>query len=452
MTFSPASYASIADLSAEFAPPSANDLAALTADELLDLQRSFAEITRRSQACAAVTAARIAELSRHDLGYDGLAQSRGARTPEILVARVSGVSARDARTLVRVGTLMTGAASPWLEPVAAAAGAGVVSLEAAEAIRAGLGEPSLAVAEDVLAAAALDLLRESAAVTVEQLASRARDARAALDVAGVADHEELLRSKRYLHLVPQSDGMTRISGLLDPESAAVVIGAYDAATSPRRGGPRFVDPDDVARAERILADERTTEQVAVDTFVDLIRCATHADPGTILGSRTPAVRVLIAERDLRAGVGLGQVEGQGEAISIDTVRRHGCASGYQPIVFDSAGQVLDLGRTQRLFTSRQRTTISARDGGCRFPDCARPPSWSEVHHIDEWERDRGRTDVADGVLLCRHHHLLVHNNGWRVTRTGAEYFVVPPRSIDPAQNPIPAPTKSRTLRRMLASA
>lgn len=452
MTFSPDSYAAIADLSADFAPPTAADLGSLGADELLEMQRSFSEITRRSQACAAVVAARIAELSRHDLGYDGLAQSRGARTPEILVARVAGVSARDARTLVRVGTLMTSGTSPWLDPVAAAAGSGQLSLDAAEAIRAGLGEPNASVDQRVLAQTAVDLLRESGSVSVEQLAIRARDARTALDAAGVADHEELLRSKRYLHLIPQSDGMTRISGLLDPESAAVVVSAYDAATSPRRGGPRFVDPDDVARAERIAADERTTEQVAVDTFVELIRLATHADPGTLLGSRTPAVRVLVTERDLRSGVGIGHIEGQSEAVGIDTVRRHGCAAGYVPIVFNSAGSVLDLGRTQRLFTPRQRLAIAARDGGCRFPDCSRPPSWTEVHHIDEWQRDHGRTDVADGVLLCRHHHLLVHNNGWRVTRTGADYFVVPPRAIDADRRPIQAPSRSAVLRRLLATA
>ena len=62
--------------------------------------------------------------------------------------------------------------------------------------------------------------------------------------------------------------MTRITGLLDPESAAIVVPILDAATSPRRGGPRFVDPDAVQRADDIVRDERTTDQLTLDTFVD----------------------------------------------------------------------------------------------------------------------------------------------------------------------------------------
>jgi hypothetical protein len=129
-------------------------------------------------------------------------------------------------------------------------------------------------------------------------------------------------------------------------------------------------------------------------------------------------------------------------VSIATAERHVCADGFVPILFDQDGdQVMNVGRDERLFTRRQRIGLAARDGGCRFPDCDRPPGWTEAHHINQWDRDHGRTDIADGVLLCRHHHLLVHNNGWQVTRTGNEYFVVPPRSLDPDQVPLPARAK-----------
>jgi hypothetical protein len=59
--------------------------------------------------------------------------------------------------------------------------------------------------------------------------------------------------------------------------------------------------------------------------------------------------------------------------------------------------------------------------------------------------------VANGVLLCKHHHMLVHNTGWQVIRDGGGYAVVPPASIDPTRTPIPAPSKSEALRRLLAS-
>lgn len=121
-----------------------------------------------------------------------------------------------------------------------------------------------------------------------------------------------------------------------------------------------------------------------------------------------------------------------------------------PILLDE-GQVINIGRDGRLFTRFQKMGLAARDGGCIFPGCDRPPAWTEAHHINEWHRDQGRTDIADGVLLCRHHHMLVHNNGWRVTREGSDYFVVPPRSHDPQQRPIPAPSKSAAIRRLVAT-
>jgi hypothetical protein len=301
---------------------------------------------------------------------------------------------------------------------------------------------------DALAEAAATLLRESPTLTVERLAARARRLRADLDSAAVADRERRLRSRRYLHLTPQADGMTRISGLLDPESAALVTSAFDAATSPRRGGPRFIDPAEKARAEDLARDERTTEQIALDSFVELIRIGGQADGTKVLGTRRPAVKILVAGPDLADGTGYGVIEGQSEPVSIDTVRRHICEAGGVPILFDDSGQGMSLGRTVRLHTGPQRLVISARDGGCIFPGCDRPPAWTEVHHPDEWERDKGPTDVENGVLLCAHHHKLVHNEGWKVIRHGADYFVVPPASLDPTRTPIPAPSKSEALRRL----
>ena len=448
-------FARLGDLSVAFAVPA---VTALADDELLSTQRVVAEIRRRVDAAASVLAAEVAHRSRRELGYTGLAARLGARTPELLVARVAGTSAREAGVLVRVGSLTAEPRDdvpqpdpmPWLAAVGAAVRAGALSLEAADVIRAGLGEPDESVSGESLAEAASMLLTAAATLTLEQLAARAREERAELDAAHVRDREQALRDRRYLRVMAQSDGMTRIVGLLDPESAAVIVAAYDGATSPRRGGPSFVDPDDIARADAILRDQRTTEQITVDTLVELVRIGTETAPDTLLGKNRPAVRIGVAERDLRLHLGSGRIEGQTQPISIDTVERAICDTGFVPVAFDTDGQIVNVGRGQRRFTHRQRVGLAVRDGGCRFPGCDRPPSWCEAHHINEWYRHRGRTDIADGALLCRHHHLLVHNNDWRVIREGADYFVVPPRSVDRDQVPIPAPSRSAIARRVLA--
>jgi hypothetical protein len=439
-------FASLVDSSTRFVAPSSAQMGDAS---LMELQRSLAEFRRRVDSWSASVAAEIAHRSRHELGDSGLARRVGARTPELLVQHLSGATAREAHTMVRVGVLIADP-SP-LDAVGVAVADGHLSLDAADAIRSGLTAVDASVPAESLVAAAESLVMDAASLTVEKLAARAREWAAELDEQHVLDRERAMRDARYLRITPQGDGMTRLSGLLDPESAAIVVAAYDGATSPRRGGPRFVDPAAVERAERLTRDERTTEQIAADSFVELIRIGATAAP-EVVGVQRPAVRVLVTDRDLTRRAGFGRIEGQTAPISIASVERDVCDRGTVPILFDNDGQIINVGREQRLYTSRQRTGIGVRDGGCRFPGCDRPPSWCEVHHINEWVRDGGRTDVADGVLLCRHHHLLLHNQKWRVTRDRADYFLVPPRSEDPTQVPIPAPPKNSYVKRMLDAA
>jgi hypothetical protein len=267
---------------------------------------------------------------------------------------------------------------------------------------------------------------EAASHPPEKVARRARELRDQLDAEGVADREALLREKRFLKLTPLPDGMTRLSGLLDPESAAIVTDAIDLVTAPRRGGPRFVDPTQQARAEAIVNDPRSTDQLALDTLVELFRIAGAADEGRVYATRKPSVRVHVTVADLDRRAGAGHIEGQTASISMTTVERRACAEGYLPIMFDDCGRALDLGRTQRLFSEKQRVVLAAIWGGCAIPGCDRPPSWTEAHHADEWDRDNGATDVSNGVLLCRHHHTWLHTNGWRIRRRGVEFWLEPP--------------------------
>jgi hypothetical protein len=416
--------------------------------DLIAFQRHFAEVRRTADLRLAQLAGITAHRSRPELGSDGLAQRTGARTPEQYVQLVTGVSRREAGTLVRVGGLMDAATAvpgalplaPWVRELNEAVATLALSTGAADVIRGAL--TGLEATDDALRDAANDLIQVAKALSEEKLAPLARQVRDRLDEAGVADREEQLREKRCLHLYPQTDGCVRISGVLDPENAAHLTAAIDAATSPRRGGPRFVDPASKERAQRLVDDPRTTPQIALDALVELLKLGVAGDSAHIVGTHKPTVRLHVTARDLNRRAGAAHFEGQTASVSIATAERHLCADGFMPILFNEDGdQVLNLGRSQRLFSPRQRTALEARDGGCRFPDCDRPPSWTEAHHINEWDRDHGKTDVADGVLLCRHHHLLIHNNGWQVTRAGADYFVVPPRSLDPDQLSIPAPPK-----------
>lgn len=420
-------------LTVELPDPAA--LRALPDDAVLGLQRTLAAARRQLDAATAMVAGEIARRSDRSLGHQGLAQRTGARTPERLVALLTGMTAPESSSMVAVGAALADE-TPWLAPVTAAVAAGSLGIGAAAAIARGLGAPSEAVDAGAIAREARRLTEQAPGTTPEQVAQHARRARDGLDAAGVADREAVLRDRRFLRLIPLPDGMTRISGLLDPESAALVTDAVDRVTMPRRGGVRFVDPAETARAAALESDPRSIEQLAVDALVQVFRVAASIDDGTIFGCKAPAVRVHVRLADLQRGSGAAVVEGQPTGVSIGTVHRIICQGGVVPIQFDDEGQAVNVGRTQRLFTERQRIGIAARDGGCLIPGCDRPPSWTEAHHIDEWDAHRGRTDLADGVSLCRHHHMWVHDGGRRVVREGGRY-----RLHERGRPPVDLPSK-----------
>ena len=79
----------------------------------------------------------------------------------------------------------------------------------------------------------------------------------------------------------------------------------------------------------------------------------------------------------------------------------------------SLGEVLDVGRTQRLVTTAIWKALVLRDQHCRFPGCRRMPLACDAHHLTHWA-DGGDTSLDNLVLLCRAHHTLLHATPWEV--------------------------------------
>ena len=89
------------------------------------------------------------------------------------------------------------------------------------------------------------------------------------------------------------------------------------------------------------------------------------------------------------------------------------------MVFDRAGRPLWLGRRQRLANAAQRLAVAVRDGGCF--ECGAPMHRCELHHIREWHRDGGRTDIENLVAVCRKHHKWLETENLVVVRTANGY-------------------------------
>jgi hypothetical protein len=55
--------------------------------------------------------------------------------------------------------------------------------------------------------------------------------------------------------------------------------------------------------------------------------------------------------------------------------------------------------------------------------------------------------LENGILLCKHHHLKYHNEGYEIVHNiEGEYWLIPPTERDPEQAPIRMPLKSAALR------
>ena len=432
-------------------------------------------VSALAQACESLRIAAsgvVAARSTREAGHSGLAQKRGHRSPASLVQELTGSTRADAVKQVRLGEALStshgdgvdGAGEgvdategsvvvgrPWHAPLSDALLGGSITAAQHDAILRGLGGPpapdadgadSVDVVDDaadraraaeqlreVWAVAAGELVVEAPHRTVEELARAARTLRDQLDPEGAQRRFEERFRARSFRMWTDADGIHRGTFSFDDHAAAWVRTIIDSALRPRRGGPRFVDPTEKARADELVADPRTNEQLAYDLLIGVLRTGALADAKAVFGTRQAGVRVVIsaaaraAVADGRPGVGV--LEEDQATLPAWLIEQHACDTGIVELRIDRDGNPLHLGREARLFSPGQRVALAIRDGGCRWKGCDRPASYCESHHIDH-HAEGGNTDTDRGILLCRFHHMALHDGGWRITRDGLGDFVLHP--------------------------
>jgi hypothetical protein len=317
-----------------------------------------------------------------------------------------------------------------LSPVRDALAAGTVSAEQAQVIATAVRElpsdldPQLVTsAVDTLVAAG----QQFDPWVLRQLGARIL-AHVAPELAEQADRNRLEDQEREAHrgraftLSADGHGGVHLRGRLDAEAAAIVTAALDPLCAPgvlMPGG---------------MLDERMPEQRRADALVEVCRLTLNAGDLPANGGDRPQLVVTVNFDALSREVQAGSLD-TGARLSAATVRRLACDARILPAVLDGAGVPLDVGRERRLFTGPLRRAVVLRDGGCAFPGCARPARWCERHHITH-HVDGGPTCLSNAVLLCGHHHRLIHGGDWQV-RLGADGRpeFLPPAWIDPDRRP-----------------
>lgn len=201
-----------------------------------------------------------------------------------------------------------------------------------------------------------------------------------------------------------------------------------------------------AHAKPVIADDdRSMAERQAEALADV--CGYVLDHGDVprTGGYRPHLNVPIRLEDLENRARAGCLD-FGGPVAAQSLRMLCCDAAVVPIVLNGKGQPLDVGRMTRTIPDGLRRAVAARDRGCAHPGCGRPVSWSECHHVLEWEHG-GETKLDNVVMLCRQHHRQIHSTEWIVRiRDGLPEFV-PPRWIDPEQRPrrraLPHPAAAR---------
>jgi Domain of unknown function (DUF222)/HNH endonuclease len=415
----------IAGLYAELA-----DLPVLTLDDA-KLDARMAAAAKAANAGQEMLARTVGEADQA-----GVADRAGCPSTRAWLMSEHGMSPRDASRTVAHAAAMT----PTTEAARLAWARGEICGDRAEVIAHAVNGLPADIDPRRVDAAQADLVQRATTMTVRE---RRREAGRLIEKLFDPDQAEKIRLETLAGQEAAAyeqatfrgrkglDGIARFSGTMPNLAFDMLTANLDALSSPRRD-PLRPDSEEaiVEDAEPIPSPVRLGR--AFCEWVERMDAK-----GVSVGDGVNATLVVtIDEEDLRDGLGAASLS-SGDEMSAKEARRLACGAEILPTVLGGKSRPLDLGRARRLFSKGRRLALAARDGGCVFPGCERPPGWTEAHHVTPWSAG-GNTDLSNGVLLCGYHHRLVHrDDGWevRIASDGVPE-VIPPQRVDRRRRPI----------------
>ncbi|MGY2873834.1 hypothetical protein ACVW00_001024 [Marmoricola sp. URHA0025 HA25] len=231
----------------------------------------------------------------------------------------------------------------------------------------------------------------------------APDVAEAAEARALADEERRAAETTTLTFTPCGDGTTRLAGRLPDAAAHRLVTYLDAFTSPRRVATGSIAADGPLHRRRGEA---------------LCALLEHLDPKRLPdhGGDATTVIVTMTLDQLRSNLATaGVISSDDQRITAGEARRLACTAGILPAVLGGKSEILDLGRSSRLFSPAQRKALRLRDRRCRAKGCTIPATWCEAHHLRPWALG-GRTDLDDGILLCSFHHHRAHDPSCEAVR------------------------------------
>ncbi|MCS6711755.1 DUF222 domain-containing protein [Brachybacterium sp. EF45031] len=263
----------------------------------------------------------------------------------------------------------------------------------------------------------VELAQDLTASQLERTVSALRAAQ------GTHVEQSSLREARWW---TDEQGMVHLSATLPAETGAEVVTALERLTEEADARP-VAEDDPPPGDDKLTADAPPLAHRRADAVVELAR--SHLARASVDRSGEDR-HLVVMQVDLAAlehpgegtsgtGADRAWVRGAG-SVEAETAARWSCTDRIALAIAGHEGEILHLGRAKRLVSRAQRRALAIRDTTCQFPGCHQTRHL-DSHHVVPWS-EGGPTDIENLVLLCRRHHVTVHEGGlrlsWEVTRPG----------------------------------
>jgi hypothetical protein len=396
------------------------ELTSCTDEDVLDFLR---ELETQKRRLPTVEHAAIAQVESRLLP-----QQRGCGSTAALLRQLLHIDPHEASGRVRAAAELGTRRALTGEPLPA------IFTQTAEACAAGLISPRhAAVITDHVQKLPTDLqvdldhtveailLDRAAQQDPTRLRTTAADLITALDQDGVLAEDHDRRRRRHLTIHRHADGSATLTAHLEPLCAEAALTVMDTLARPH---PAAADGG---------KDPRTAAQRRHDALHDALLLALRSGQLPDCGGVAATILLTLTEQQLHDRRGT-VTTGHGARISVpEALTLIGDAQIF-PVTLTKTKKITAYGDTHRIFTQNQRLAMIARDGGCSFPDCDKPPAWCQAHHVTDFDITR-HTRVDDGTLLCGFHHREHPRLGWRCTMLDGIPHWTPPTWLDPTQTP-----------------
>ena len=258
-------------------------------------------------------------------------------------------------------------------------------------------------------------------------ASRPRDRRSGRLPAAAGRGTARTGRDASLSFTPRGDGSTDVHARLPDHVASRLRTYLEAFTSPRRTPLGDVDALPVARRRG-------------EAFCALLENL----PDTGLPAHGGSATSVMVTLDLDALVsGLGAAESStGDRVTAEQARRLACQARIIPVVLGRQGEVLDLGRSARLFSPAQRKAMALRDQQCTADVLLDPRRLVRGPPLATALGDRRTHRPRRRQAVCSFHHHRAHDPGWHDAPPRQRIHHLPPADVTGASDSSPATTCS----------